>query len=483
MRDQQLRDAWHARECAVSISPSPTFKPEGLVLGASTVLIAADGRRQPQSLEGQETRLLALLSATYGRAVAPAVLGNIERAAKAWRDGEECLAYIHLAHSGLQAPSDVRAAAYRLFVAENAMQAGLSSRAVFQALQIDRSYIDAVEKAYNPAEPRVPAGSGKTSGQWTDSEQTGTDAAATEETGADAAATEGPAADGPRRSLSLLDTTPPPAASFLGELSAAQVLELGLYAARIATLVGGATAAFGLLFIPSPNDVRVEGEVQGLPGLRYSWNRDETELHLTYDDPAGGQRTFSAFLEGDEFHDLQGNVIGRVFGGNRVAIDVLAVLPDVVKRDEPRLCPAYAPDVAGSDQGKPYEQNKPRQYEDFLKQFINPPPYGPTPSGFVYYLPNPDGSKPVSYDDCEKTTSILFEFKGEGYTKLTNDLPGAMAYRFIRQATRQVAASGQRPIVWIFAEEGAAFFARKLFDSKGLKMITVGYIPWTRSGR
>jgi hypothetical protein len=36
-----------------------TFAPEGLVLGAA-----------------------------YGRAVAPAVLGNIKRAAKAWRDGE-----------------------------------------------------------------------------------------------------------------------------------------------------------------------------------------------------------------------------------------------------------------------------------------------------------------------------------------------------------------------------------------------------------
>jgi hypothetical protein len=51
---------------------------------------------------------------------------------------------------------------------------------VFQALNIDRSYIDAVEKAYNPAEPRVPAGSGRTSGEWTDSEQTNGTAVALE---------------------------------------------------------------------------------------------------------------------------------------------------------------------------------------------------------------------------------------------------------------------------------------------------------------
>ncbi len=32
--------------------------------------------------------MLALLSAAYGKAIAPSVLGNIERAAKAWREGD-----------------------------------------------------------------------------------------------------------------------------------------------------------------------------------------------------------------------------------------------------------------------------------------------------------------------------------------------------------------------------------------------------------
>lgn len=157
-------------------------------------------------------------------------------------------------------------------------------------------------------------------------------------------------------------------------------------------------------------------------------------------------------------------------------------MPDLVKQDEPRLCPAYAPDVAGSDQGKEYEDNRARQYEDYVKRRINPPPEAPTPSGYVYYLPNPNqDGKAVSFDDCEKRTSILFEIKGEGQAKLTNDLPGAMAWRFIDQATRQLAASGGRPVVWIFAEEKAALFARKLFDeTKGLKGITVAYVPWIR---
>jgi hypothetical protein len=71
------------------------------VLGAGTVLVPAHEARRLASLDGQEARVLALLSAAYGKAVAPAVLGNIARAADAWRQGDDCLAYIHLAHSRL----------------------------------------------------------------------------------------------------------------------------------------------------------------------------------------------------------------------------------------------------------------------------------------------------------------------------------------------------------------------------------------------
>lgn len=220
-----------------------------------------------------------------------------------------------------------------------------------------------------------------------------------------------------------------------------------------------------------------------IPGLRYSWNRDETQLHLTYDDPNGGQRTFALHLDGDIIRDDDRQVVGRIVGGNRIAIDTLAVVPDLVKQDEPRLCPVPASDVAGSDQGKPYEENRSRQYEDFVKLLINPPPDGPTPSGFVYYLPNSLGGDLVSYDDCKWTNGILFEIKGEGLAKLTNDLPDVMGDKFIYQATRQLAASGGRPVVWIFAEQEAALFARELFDDEGLWRITVGYIPWIRSGR
>jgi hypothetical protein len=386
--------------------------------------------------------VLALLSAAYGEAVTPSAVEKIERATKAWREGDDCFAYMHLAHSGLRPLPESCRGACRLFFADCAMAHGASPCAVLEALGLSADYIEAVEKLYNSEEPRVPAGSGPTSGQWT----------------------------------RLL--------SWMGELDAVQLAELGAYASRVLGPAGAAAAAFGLLFIPSAENIRVEGEVPGIPGLRYLWNRDETELRLTYDDNAGGQRTFSAFLDDDVFRDQQGNVIGRVIGDNRVAIDAIAVIPDLVNHDEPKLCPAPAPDVPGGDQGRPYEQNLGRQYEDFLKRFVNPPPDGPTPSGFVYYLPNPtQNGALVSFDDCEKPTGILFDFKGLSYARLTNDLPNVMADKFIDQATRQLAASSGRTLVWIFAEQEAALFARKLFNSKsGLDRITIGYIPWIGSG-
>ena len=94
-------------------------------------------------------------------------------------------------------------------------------------------------------------------------------------------------------------------------------------------------------------------------------------------------------MDGDVFRDEDGRVIGRVIGDNNVAVDLFAVLPDLVKkRDEPRLCPEPARDVPGSDRGLRYKDNLGRQYEDFLKSLINPE--APTPSGYAYFLPNPE---------------------------------------------------------------------------------------------
>ena len=96
---EQPREGSLARERAAFASPAMTFTPQGLMLGAGTILVPAEGARKLQSLKGREQCVLALLSAAYGRAVAPSVLGNIERAAKSWREGDDFTAHLHLARA------------------------------------------------------------------------------------------------------------------------------------------------------------------------------------------------------------------------------------------------------------------------------------------------------------------------------------------------------------------------------------------------
>jgi len=414
---------------------------EGLVLGAGTVLLPADGPRQLRTTKGYEVRVLALLSAAYGRAIDPAVLGNIERAAKAWNAGDDCLAYIHLAHARLGELPYPHDAAERLVIVDAFLKAGGSPRTVFKGLKLDAPYIEALEKQYNPEELRVPAGSGKPSGEWTRG-------------GVDAAKLPVPAF-APRVGA-------PGAASWLSRLAPSVLVSLGRFALTLITGAGGAVATFWLLFIPSSNDIHVEGEVEGVPGLRYSWNRDEAVIQFTYNAPDGTRRTFTAWRQGDKVRDINEKVIGRVLPGDIVAFDLAAIAPDLVKQNDPKLCPEPpVPDRPGSDQGKSYEENRSRQYEDYIKKFINDPP---TPSGLVYELPKKDG-EPVTYDDCQRNSGILIEIKGPRYAYLLQypEPRESIEKEFLDKAERQVAASDGRPIVWIFAEPEAAKYAQELF--------------------
>jgi len=84
--DQHVNAAWQARLRASPIAPALTLTTEGIVRGAGTVLVAATAPRRLSGLQGQEVRVLALLAAAYGKPIALSVLGNIERAAKAWRE-------------------------------------------------------------------------------------------------------------------------------------------------------------------------------------------------------------------------------------------------------------------------------------------------------------------------------------------------------------------------------------------------------------
>ena len=233
------------------------------MLGAGTVLLPAEGARKLKSLKGSEQQVLALLSAAYGAAVAPTVLGNIERAAKSWSEGDDFTAHIHLAHSGLRALDDLPSAAHRLRMAKGVLDHGGSPRSVFEALRLDARWcIDALEKTL---QPRTAARAGRKSrrrGRWTSEDWPGG-----KESGENVAVGEKPTGEetrGPNPQQNAAPSGGPGGA--LSSLDMAQALELSLFALRMMTVAGGAAAVFGLLFIPSPDNVHVEGDVKGIRG-------------------------------------------------------------------------------------------------------------------------------------------------------------------------------------------------------------------------
>jgi hypothetical protein len=437
MSDQHLGDAWRERERSVSISAVPHFTPEGLVLGAGTILVPADGLRRLQSLEGHQARVLALLAIAYGKAMAPTVLGNIARAGKAWNEGDDCLAYIHLAHARLPALEGSREAARRLFLADGFIKAGLRIRDIFDALHATPSHTESIEKAYNPAEPRVPAGNSKASGEWT-------------------------------VTPSYLATLPAAQRRSLARF-AARLLARGAIAAAPAVLAAaGAVAVFGLLFVPSNKDLRVEGPMPGMPGLRYSWNGYDGVLHLIYERANGEHIIFVAHREEDLLRGQNGSIIGVVLPNGTLAIELGAVFPEVANDGQPKLCPDPDPDRRTNNKGL--------EYENYIKRLVNK---NPTPEKMGYLLPNQ--GKGVVFDDCEQTTGTMVEIK-YGYTSLLAKAWGRRLVRdlFLKQAERQVKAANGRPIRWYFSAPETKDFAAKLFKGHSkFQHIELIYQPWS----
>ena len=154
--------------------------------------------------------------------------------------------------------------------------------------------------------------------------------------------------------------------------------------------------------------------------------------------------------------------------------------------DEPKLCPAAARSgqCPGSDRGIPYEKNGlARQYEDYLKVLINTGAQTRR-AAMSYELPNPERSgAPVTYDDCQKKTGILFEFKWEHAGVLDfSQGKKSVVDGFLEQSLRQVEASGGRPVVWVFAEAETAKIAEKLFKDagEGRERIILVHAEWKR---
>lgn len=166
---EALRKKWEARGAYTPLHCMMTFDGDELVLGAETKLAIAesDSPGGGGGSAAKEARVVALLSAAYRRPIASSTLTHIQRALVKQSVGEATLALVHLALAGLPKLASPMDDARRLFMADGLMKEGVNPRTILRALELDESRLDQLERRYNPDQPRVPAGNGRESGQWT----------------------------------------------------------------------------------------------------------------------------------------------------------------------------------------------------------------------------------------------------------------------------------------------------------------------------
>jgi hypothetical protein len=162
---EEIRQRWRERSRAGALHTKMEITGEGLVLGAGTILakMGGDSKGAPAlSLDG-ERRIMAALATAYGRPAGVHDLAKMRRAAELWSEGDKALAHIHLAFVGLP-PCDDMDLALRLFVAGELIDAGVAPATLMKAQGFDPAPLDILK--FNPAQPRVPAGNGPESGEW-----------------------------------------------------------------------------------------------------------------------------------------------------------------------------------------------------------------------------------------------------------------------------------------------------------------------------
>jgi hypothetical protein len=482
---ERFEHAFLARREDRPPSRSLTFTDAGLVLGAGTFVAPmrrGGGGAATLDLSGED-RILALLAAAFSGPVNRAVLGKLRRASELWAQGEKCLAQIHLEH--LRLPRlESEEQAFRLFLADYLIASGYSPRDLCGVLGFD---LPEGLKKYNPDEPR------DDHGRWTTG---GASGGSTEDAPARGGSSRSHAEAPSSAAASGMEAAAGVAAegTVLGPLSAEALAGLASIAAGIA----GAAAAFGLVFIPSPNaGVTSQGAVPGEPGLDYSLDHDEGSLRITRTGPAGDEVLAAAHLGQDGvYRDENGVPVARAVGGS-VIIDPDAARaataaqdaqddedadqmagamaePDA-KTEEPKLCPEPVLDTPHG------ASDRARAYEELIHNLVNPE--NPLPQGFGVSLLNPISGNIVFFDDCIQTSGIMVDAKGPGYADLLSqefqqrEDVGA-SVKLLEQATRQTEAAGARPIIWFFAEESAADYVRKLFERDvRLNQIEVVFYP------
>jgi hypothetical protein len=152
-----LRDSWPKALRWQQFLPWVSWTDKGPLLGFGTNLA--------KRVDGNESRLLALLSVTFEKSFSSSVLDGLRLAEAAWKEGHFSKSATHIALLNLPRLTD-QERARRLHMAAGILdEALLSPRDLLKACEMDASALEALEK-YNPDQPRIPAGN-LGGGQWT----------------------------------------------------------------------------------------------------------------------------------------------------------------------------------------------------------------------------------------------------------------------------------------------------------------------------
>jgi len=371
------------------LSRSLVFTEAGLVLGAGTCVapMRHDGGDAGRLDLSGEDRILALLTAAFSAPVNAAVLIKLRHASKLWRQGDKSLAQIHLEQ--LRLPKlETEEQAFRLFLADQLIASGHSPRDLCKVLGFD---LPKGLRKFSPDQTR------DDHGRWTSGGRDAGSAGGSSARGSSRSNTDAPSSTVPSRAEQAAAGAAAEG-TILGPLSAESLAGLATVAAGFA----GAAAAFGLVFIPSPNGgVTSQGAVPGEPGLNYSLNHDEGSLIITRSGPAGDKTVTAAHLGQDGvFRDETGAPIARA-AGSSVVIDpdavsaaaapketqqddaganVSAETQTQTKREEPKLCPDPGPENINGR--KKFDV----QYEQYVRSIVNPQRQPPLPAGLAFSL-------------------------------------------------------------------------------------------------
>ncbi len=168
MLAEEIEKAWAARAKNAPFYPTPTFVGDALMLGAGTE-IARAAPKFDGGAPASEARVFALLAATFLRPIGERPMAHFRHALRKRADGDDLTASVHLAMMGLPRLIYRESAARRLFAADRLLSAGIPPETISEALNFSAAqFTGSIKKYnYNPEQPRVPAGNGWLSGEWT----------------------------------------------------------------------------------------------------------------------------------------------------------------------------------------------------------------------------------------------------------------------------------------------------------------------------